>query len=214
MPRKYPKYDSACYYQNKLIGRCTVSDGEAYAQFMESCGGSAARVLQEYAYFSPELKTILEKVEAIQDKEQSKQSRTTPGSSLFAEPRESPWGRVQHSETLCPGVFLVSTAGHGGIMVSKEMTAILSPAAIKCGDKYNGYLAFEEDCQENVVLRELLDKKMWAIPDRIKDTAAFEENINKNIREYNPDYWRVRQSGIEKMAAKQPAPTLAHAVAR
>jgi hypothetical protein len=213
MPYKKGKYGSACYYENKLISRCTVADGEAYTQFMESCGGSAARVLQEYAYFSPELKTILEKVAAIQDKQQSKQSRAAPGSGLFAEPRESPWGRVQHSDTLCPGVFLVSTEGHGGIMVAKEMTAILSPAAIKCGDKYNGYLAFEEDCQEKVVLRELLDKKIWAIPERVKDAAAFEENINKNIRDYNPDYWRVRQSGIEKVAAKQPAP-ITHAVAR
>jgi hypothetical protein len=95
-------------------------------------------------------------------------------------------------------------------MVSKEMTAILSPAAKKCGDKYNGYLAFEEDCQEKVVLRELLDKKIWT-PDHTSDKAAFEESINKNIRKYNPDYWRVRQSGLEKAATKQPSPIPAHA---
>jgi len=198
MARKYPKYDAACYYENKLIGRCTASDGNAYAAMMEQCNGSAARVLQEYSHFSPELKTILEKVAAVQS------ARPTPG-NLFAEPAESPWSRVQQCDTLYPGVFMVSTAGHGGIMVSKEMTAILSPAARKCGEKYNGYLCFEEDCQENVVLRELLDKKIWAIPDRIKDKAAFEENINKSLRQYNPDYWRVRQSGLEKAPARLPA---------
>ena len=34
---------------------------------------------------------------------------------------------------------------------------------------------FEEDCCEQVVLRELMDKKLWTPPaDRIKDAAAFE----------------------------------------
>ena len=58
-----------------------------------------------------------------------------------------------------------------------------------------GYLCYEEDSQENVVLRELLDKKLWSVPARIKDTAAFEKNINQSIREHNPDYWRSRQRG-------------------
>ena len=32
---------------------------------MNACGGEAARVLREYAYFSPELKAILEKAALI-----------------------------------------------------------------------------------------------------------------------------------------------------
>lgn len=47
------------------------------------------------------------------------------------------------------------------------------------------------------MLRELLDKKLWKIPERIKDKAAFEENINRSIKRYNPEYWRARQSGLE-----------------
>ena len=117
---------------------------------------------------------------------------------MFSRPEKSPWGEVQTCDTLCPGVFLVSTASHGGTMISKEVADLLSPAARKCGFKQGGYICFEEDSQENVALRELLDKKLWAVPDRIKDKAAFEENINNSIREYNPDYWRARQSGIEK----------------
>ena len=69
------------------------------------------------------------------------------------------------------------------------------------------YLCFEEDTQEDVVLRELLDKKLWQIPERIKDKAAFEENINLSIRRYNPEYWRARQSGLEAaQAARKEAP--------
>ena len=36
-----------------------------------------------------------------------------------------------------------------------------------------GYICYEEDAQESVVLRELLDKKLWKIPDRIKDKGQF-----------------------------------------
>lgn len=92
---------------------------------------------------------------------------------MYQEPNKSPWGAVQTCDTLCPGVFLVSTASHGGTMVSNDVAAFLSPAAKRCGFRRGGYLCFEEDTQEEVVLRELLDKKLWKIPERIKDKAAF-----------------------------------------
>ena len=125
---------------------------------------------------------------------------------MFSNPENSPWGKVQTCDALCPGVFLVSTASHGGTLISKEVSAMLSSAARKCGFKQGGYLCFEEDCQESVVLRELLDKKLWSIPDRIRDKAAFEENINKSIRQYNPEYWRARQAGLEKAPTRQTVP--------
>ena len=155
---------------------------------MNACGGDAARVLREYAYFSPELKAILEKAALMQ----ADRNRT---GGMFHAPKSSPWGEVQSCEVLCPGVFLVSTASHGGTMVANEVAAVLSPAAKKCGFKDKGYICYEEDAQESVVLRELLDKKLWNIPDRIKDKAQFEENLNQSIRQYNPEYWRARQSG-------------------
>lgn len=185
------KYDMACYYAGKLVGRCTAADGEAYTRLMKQCDGNAMRILQEYAYFSTELKGILEKVAKVQTDGQHK------GGSLFNEPGESPWGKVQTCDTLCPGVFLVCTASHGGTMISKEAAAILSPAARKCGFQRGGYLCFEEDSQESVVLRELLDKKLWKVPDRIKDRLAFEESINQSIQRYNPEYWRARKHGRE-----------------
>ena len=50
--------------------------------------------------------------------------------------------------------------------------------------------------------RELLDKKLWQIPDRIRDRAAFEENINRALREHHPEYWRSRQQGLERERAR------------
>ena len=196
MARRHTGYDAACYYGGKLMGRCTTADSGSYEMLMKACGGSAARVLKEYAYFSTELRAILEKVAALQEK-----GNRSVG--IFTSPKISPWGDVQTCDTLCPGVYLVSTASHGGTMVAKDIAAMLSPAALKCGFKQDGYICFEEDCQENVAFRELLDKKLWKIPDRVRDKGAFEENINKSIREYNPDYWRARQAGLEKAPTRQ-----------
>lgn len=66
MPRKRTGYDAACYYDGKLLGRCTKADSDAYTLLMNACGGDAARVLREYAYFSSELRAILEKAALMQ----------------------------------------------------------------------------------------------------------------------------------------------------
>ena len=43
MPRKRAGYDAACYYDGKLLGRCTKADSDAYTLLMNACGGEAAR---------------------------------------------------------------------------------------------------------------------------------------------------------------------------
>ena len=91
MPRKRTGYDAACYYDGKLLGRCTKADSDAYTLLMNACGGDAARVLREYAYFSPELKAILEKAALMQ----ADRNRT---GGMFHAPQSSPWGEVQSCE--------------------------------------------------------------------------------------------------------------------
>ena len=57
------------------------------------------------------------------------------------------------------------------------------------------------------MLRELLDPKLWNIPDRIKDKGQFEEKLNQSIRQYHPEYWGARQSGSKAAeAARSTAP--------
>ena len=74
---------------------------------------------------------------------------------------------------------------------------LLSPEARKCGFRDGGYVWFEEDCCEQVVLRELMDKKLWTPPaDRIKDPAAYEDAINRVIQAYHPDYWKAREKRL------------------
>lgn len=115
-------------------------------------------------------------------------------------PDFSPWGEIDWSETLILGIEMVATPSHGGIMVSREASVLLSPAARKCGFWAGGYLCFEEDADENIVLRELLDRKLWQIPDRIQDCAAFEAAIDRNIQTCHPDYWNTRQTRLAREA--------------
>ena len=180
----------------KLLGRCTKADSDAYTLLMNACGGDAARVLREYAYFSPELRAILENAALMQ----ADRSRT---GGMFHAPKSSPWGEVQNCETLCPGVFLVSTASHGGTMVANEVAAVLSPAAKKCGFKDKGYICYEEDAQESVVLRELLDKKLWKIPDRIKDKGQFEEKTQSVHPAVSP---RILAGKAERTRGRRSCP--------
>ena len=41
MPRKRTGYDAACYYDGKLLGRCTKADSDAYTLLMNACMSAA-----------------------------------------------------------------------------------------------------------------------------------------------------------------------------
>ena len=113
-------------------------------------------------------------------------------------PEYSPWGEVQHQEKLCSGVFSVSTASHGGIMVHRSVAkAVLSPAARKHCFRDGSYYCFEEDCAATVALRELMDKKLFAAP--VNDywkPGEYEACINDSVRRYYPDYWKAREAAM------------------
>jgi len=115
-------------------------------------------------------------------------------------PDISPWGEIDWSETLIPGIEMVATPRHGGIMVSREASVTLTPAARKCGSWQGGYLCFEAEHDENIVLRELLDQDLWQIPERIKDRTAFVASIDQNIQTYHPEYWKAREKRLAQPA--------------
>lgn len=130
---------------------------------------------------------------------------------MYQKPIFSPWGCVEVCDALCPGVFQVGAEDGVGTLVSLEVSAALSPAARKCGFRVGRYLCFEE-AQEDVVLRELLDKGLWRVPERIRDKAAFEAAIDQTVRAYNPAYWRARQRGREMAhAGARPDPVMGEA---
>ena len=116
------------------------------------------------------------------------------------EPAFSPWGEVQTCKELCRGVYSVSTAGHGGLMAHLDVAeTVFSGAARKCGFTEGRYLCFEEDCDEQVAIRELMDKKLFKAPvnDRFPP-GQYEKVIDASIQAYHPDYWNFRKTHLLK----------------
>ena len=62
------RYDAKCYYKNKNVGRCTISDAESFEYLMQT-EQVAAIILMKYAYFSEELQKIFEKCKAMDEKD-------------------------------------------------------------------------------------------------------------------------------------------------
>ena len=123
-------------------------------------------------------------------------------------PDYSPWGDIQHADELYTGVHFVSTASHGGVMMLRQIVENLLDKQVQdYGFWFGNYLCFEEDADENIVLRELLDQNLWQIPDRIKDRAAFEANIDLNIQTYHPDYWQAREKRMAFVAKQTKSRT-------
>ena len=60
-------------------------------------------------------------------------------------PQSSPWGAIQSARQIATGIWEVSTASHGGIILSQERYDAL-PAALQV-NRYGGGVAFEEDCE-------------------------------------------------------------------
>lgn len=64
----------------------------------------------------------------------------------------SPWDAVQECTKLDDGVFWVSTAGHGGLMIDKPTaSALLSEPARRHGMDWGNFICYEEDCQCSIV---------------------------------------------------------------
>lgn len=62
------------------------------------------------------------------------------------QPRHSPWGAPQRAEEKAPGIWWVSTASHGGFIISEQRhQAMAEPYRSHETFNMNG-LAYEEDC--------------------------------------------------------------------
>jgi len=124
---------------------------------------------------------------------------------IYFEPEHSPWGQVDHCETICPGVFSVSTPSLGGIMIRYDRTVeILSPSACRIGLREHGYLCFEEDCDAPVALRELMDRGLMDAPvNNHFAPGEYSRIINESLQCWHPDYWKAHEAGQTTPRQKQ-----------
>lgn len=141
------------------------------------------------------------------------------------EPRNSPWGEVQTCRVIADGIYEVSTAGHGGIMILSELAShILSPEALRKGVCEGGYYCYEEDCDACIPLRELYDKgilkqnngyfahylvksenpesKNGKIPfakatetEKTDFIQWWNKTIDESLAGWNGEYWRAHEHG-------------------
>ena len=81
------------------------------------------------------------------------------------EGEHSPWGEVQASRELAAGVYKISTAGHGGILIrEQDAPGLLSSETLARGGKDLGWCYFEEDGLAPIVVRELEEKGVITRP--------------------------------------------------
>ena len=138
-----------------------------------------------------------EEVQYLEEQRQNPVRQKAPG--------YSPWGEVQTCETLCPGAYSVSTAGHGGVMVYRDLAdKVFRKEAKECGFAEGVYLCFEEDCDRPVALRELMDKKLYQAPvNQYFGPGEYEKVIDRSLRRYHPEYWKVREKAMAE-ESRQP----------
>lgn len=120
-------------------------------------------------------------------------------------PPYSPWGEIQHCEELCPGVYQVSTASHGGVMAKLSVASKLFSTSVR---QYSfvegGYLCFEEDCEALVAIRELMDKGLYKAPvNQYYGPGEYEAAIDRSIQQYQPEYWAYRNARLKKEPLEQ-----------
>ena len=139
--------------------------------------------------FSAQKDLVARAQEEVQCLEEQRQNAIAPEA-----PPYSPWGNVQE--------YSVSTPGHGGIMVRRELAEkVFRKEALNCGFTEGAYLCFEEDCDEPVALRELMDKGMYQAPVNERFApGAYEALINDSLQTFHAAYWQAREKTLAEKA--------------
>ena len=112
-----------------------------------------------------------------------------------AAPTSSPWGPVQGSEELAPGIWSVWTASHGGIKLSPERLEAMRPALRDIGEKSpyherGGW--FEEDAEWSAVAlafptafpMELQQKAALATIKRLRTAMGYMEILDEHAHAF------------------------------
>lgn len=94
-------------------------------------------------------------------------------------PKNTPWGQTQHAEKLARGIYMLTTAGHGGIYLDGSRQLEIGKRS-----KWLDSAAFwEEDCDWAVPVAFFKSAILRHNPDMEKSIKAAENQI-KNDPEY------------------------------
>lgn len=99
------------------------------------------------------------------------------GFQISACPSRSPWGQIDHAKQEAPGIWFVSTPGHGGFLLSAERMAAL-PAWARFNNAARQKNAFEEDCEWALVVlafqAEFPPDQVLAAQKSVRATAGYD----------------------------------------
>lgn len=107
----------------------------------------------------------------------------------------SPWGPIEHQESIVRGVRIIRASRSGGVMVTESAAKkYLSKAAIVRGFCWGKYLCYERNVDAPIVLKELIEKGAWTAPvnDRWK-SGEYEAKLNKILEQHHADYLKERR---------------------
>jgi hypothetical protein len=98
-------------------------------------------------------------------------------------PTNSPWGKVDHTEEFAPGIWRVSTPGHGGFKLSPHRQRMMPDYMKRSGAWY------EEDCEwalVALVFRDEFDRlRPWQIEQKVNETDY--QQALRTARGWYPD---------------------------
>ena len=101
--------------------------------------------------------------------------------NLELEGKSSPWGRIQNAYTVADGIFLVSTAGHGGAKLDRKRNAqVPKPWRSKGG-------WYEEDCDWAIVALTFPEEPYFAEVVGPDDQTRV-DYARSSARHYNPEF--------------------------
>ena len=96
----------------------------------------------------------------------------------------NPWGTALSSEKLADGVFWVETAENGGLLIETERArTFLSENALKIGQPWENFLAYEQEHDLPVIFYEHPELYPWAEEDLTEQLAA------DGLRLFHPEYF-------------------------
>ena len=98
----------------------------------------------------------------------------------------TPWGSAQTIKTLAPGILLVSTASHGGLMLDSAALLDLPEQLRAVGETYGEWRCFEEDCACGLVYEARID--LYREHKR-QQLASWE----KTLGDPNPPTWAAQE---------------------
>jgi hypothetical protein len=109
----------------------------------------------------------------------------------------TPWGASQTTHKVMNGLTWYSTAGHGGLCVSKGLAdKKLSPNAREEGIKYGGSYWYEEDAQWVIPVYENPEWLKLMLDRKIFSSVPTMDELKAKIERYFPDYFKAGQAEV------------------